>query len=358
MRSMKKLFAILSMLLLLCGGSILFVSCELGENDPEDVKRLVGTWEGHVERKDVEYILSFFEEDMRVTFTMVLLWPNLDGDNSIMLENTSWSVDGDVFYVGPYEGEILSDSRVVLKTNWGNPWETEEERTRIVFDKVSDLPGDTDATQEDPEDPEDEPEEEVINDPEMVSRVVGLWERKDEANGEAVMLEFRESMHVVEYGYDANMYRTDSSYKWETVNDRIRTTGLQTGFVYFWAQLVNDGVMITSSSSGGEVYAKLPEPVYNVPETIQSVIGVWQSDDGDTFELNADMTYSENGVLSEFGVWRTCNDEVQLLWDEEFVAWVRTERYIISGDELIRYPGFAESRRYHRVADETANVDR
>ena len=336
----------------------MFVSCELGENDPEDVKRLVGTWEGHVERKDVEYILSFFEEDMRVTFTMVLLWPNLDGDNSIMLENTSWSVDGDVFYVGPYEGEILSDSRIVLKTNWGNPWETEEERTRIVFDKVSDLPGDTDATQEDPEDPEDEPEEEVINDPEMVSRVVGLWERKDEANGEAVMLEFRESMHVVEYGYDANMYRTDSSYKWETVNDRIRTTGLQTGFVYFWAQLVNDGVMITSSSSGGEVYAKLPEPVYNVPETIQSVIGVWQSDDGDTFELNADMTYSENGVLSEFGVWRTCNDEVQLLWDEEFVAWVRTERYIISGDELIRYPGFAESRRYHRVADETANVDR
>lgn len=350
---MKKLFAILSMLLLLYGGSILFVSCELGGNAPEDVRRLVGTWEGHVERKDVEYILSFYEEDMRVTFTMVLLWPNVDGDNSLVLENTSWSVDGDVFYVGPYEGEILSDSRIVLKTNWGNPWETEEERTRIVFDKVSDVPGDTDATQEDPE---EEPEEEVINDPEMVSRVLGLWERKDEANGEAVMLEFRESMHVSEHGYDANIYRTEREYKWETVNDRIRATGLQTGFVNFWAELVGDGVMIVSSF--GEVYTKLPEPVYNVPETIQSVIGVWQSADGDTFELNADMTYSENGVLSEFGVWRTCNDEVQLLLDEEFFDWSRTERYIISGDELICYPGFAESRRYHRVAGETANVDR
>lgn len=350
---MKKLFAILSMLLLLYGGSILFVSCELGGNAPEDVRRLVGTWEGHVERKDVEYILSFYEEDMRVTFTMVLLWPNVDGDNSLVLENTSWSVDGDVFYVGPYEGEILSDSRIVLKTNWGNPWETEEERTRIVFDKVSDMPGDTDATQEDPE---EEPEEEVINDPEMVSRVLGLWERKDEANGEAVMLEFRESMHVSEHGYDANIYRTEREYKWETVNDRIRATELQTGFVNFWAELVGDGVMIVSSF--GEVYTKLPEPVYNVPETIQSVIGVWQSADGDTFELNADMTYSENGVLSEFGVWRTCNDEVQLLLDEEFFDWSRTERYIISGDELICYPGFAESRRYHRVAGETANVDR
>ena len=191
------------------------------------------------------------------------------------------------------------------------------------------------------------------NDPEDVKRLVGTWERKDEAKGEAVVYWFREDMKVYEYIYDANGCRSQSKLEWGTVNARIRVMNPQSGFVRFWAYFREDGTMaIEDFFEPDEIYTKMPEPVCNALETVQFVIGVWQSDTGDTIELNADMSYAENGVVRyESGVWQTCNNEVQLLEEEVFVDWWHTRRYIISGDELVCYPGFAESMRYRRVAD-------
>ena len=48
--------------------------------------------------------------------------------------------------------------------------------------------------------------------------------------------------------------------------------------------------------------------------------------------------------------WQTVNNEMWILMDgRDDVS--RVARFIIGDDELIRFPGFAESTRFHRVTE-------
>ena len=93
--------------------------------------------------------------------------------------------------------------------------------------------------------------------------------------------------------------------------------------------------------------------VINDPQAVNAAVGVWTSDDDQRIELRADMTvtYSNGWMTYDYDEWRTADNEVQLFLAGRDHSMFYTARFVLSGDELIEFPGFDECRHFRRAEE-------
>lgn len=329
---MGKLINCFAVLCVIFAGLLSLHSCSLlnnDENDPEAVTNLIGTWKGESYGK----WRVIFREDMTARVT------NYEYDSMgksvfiIMDYETTWSVYGDEFDLGYYGGYIVNDDEISFNTRLAR---YEDMRMhKVSEDNLDDLI----AQQEEKEKKEA-----------AMSSLVGRWEGLSNDGKYVRCLDLKKGdgfFWGMEYLYNADgcVVSPEGTFNWEINMDeeRIILSYESADKEEQGTYNMDDSTMVFSTAP-----LKMRNPIINRPATVKAAAGTWIDEEGRTMTLNPDMTVDKEDFYSDEDRWQTADNEVQYMMygSDEFNLMVR---YVLAGDELILFPGFAESPRFHRV---------
>ena len=307
------------------------------ESDPESVATLVGTWKGKGWGTGRWRVI--FREDMTARVTNYEF--NAMGKKVLVISDseTDWSAHGNNFDLGYYWGHIVSDNEISFNARLVN-------NEDIRMQKVS-----SDNLDDQIEEQEEEEKKE-----EVMTSMTGLWEGLSNDGTYVRSLELTKQDNGSFSSTDIFYYADGGHlpgifYGWDI--DLSLNTFLLYGSVISEdgeeGQLNLEDSVITLPTV---TLRKTTKPV-NEPLTVRAATGVWTDGNNARIELNADMTasYEEDGVTYSYDGWRTAGNEVQLFYDGRDNSIYYMTRLILSGDELILFPGFAGSRRFSRATE-------
>lgn len=306
------------------------------ENDSATVNTLLGIWVSRdtgIGRWRLEFV---DDRNVRVTnyYTDII-----DGKLRVNIDGTStYTARNGEFDAGYYWGHVVSESELSFNARLVG-----YEDLRMT--KVAD-----DHFDERLEEAEKADEKERV-----MTSMAGLWEGLGDDGTFVRSLEltrqFNGSYSSIDITYTAEgAYAPNVFYGWDVDLDANRFTlfGTAAGDEAEIGELnLEDSVIVMPT-----VTLRKTSKVINDPQTVNAAVGVWTSDDGLRIELRGDMSVSfiGDGVTYIYDEWRTAGNEVQLIFDGRYSIY-NLARFVLSGDELIEFPGFAGCRRYHRAAE-------
>ena len=318
------------LLFVLCGITTLTACTEMfseDETDPEAVEALTGLWRGHsnptgewrVELKEdmtarvTNFVYDFGEYDVWVVQDYYF---------------DSWTATTTEFDIGGYYwGDIQSNGYLRMNVRLVN---TEEEEIYVSLRK----------TTEDDFTP-------ILDKQEMKQRLSGKWEGLSNDGKYVRRLELEWARGVTS-GLEVRYYAEGNTWpepvNWD-IDGRTFIIENQTLATTEQCEITEQDVLALPSGMLTRV-----EETVDDEQTVASAIGKWVGSKNDTITLNADKTVNivSNNYNGDDYEWQTVNGEVWLLfYGRDDIGSVT--RYIISGDELILFPGFANSPRLSRV---------
>ena len=279
------------------------------------------------------------ESDSETVNTLIGIWVSGDsGTGRWRLEFVYTARDG-VFTMGYYGGRLISDVELSFDTRLVG---YDDLRMRKVAD---------DDFDEQLEAAEQEAEKERV-----MTSMTGLWEGLGNDGTYVRSLELIKQdngrFSSVDITYKAEgAYLPNMFFGWDIDLDANRFTlfGTATSDDDEIGELnLEDSVIVMPT-----VMLRKTAKVINDPQAVNAAVGVWTSDDDQRIELRADMTvtYSNGWMTYDYDEWRTADNEVQLFLPDSDYSMAYAARFVLSGDELIEFPGFDECRHFRRAEE-------
>ena len=307
------------------------------ESDSETVNRLLGIWVSG-DTGTGRWRLEFVDDkNVRITNYYISI---IDGKLRILRDGmATYTASDGVFDMGYYGGRLISDSELSFDTRIAD---YDDLRMRKVAD---------DNFDELLEEAEQAAEKERV-----MTSMTGLWEGLSNDGTYVRSLELNKqdngAFSSIDITYKADGVRlSGTSYGWDIDLDANRFTLFGTVMSdddEIGELNLEDSVIVMPT-----VTLRKMAKVINDPQTVNAAVGVWTHDDGSSIELRADMsvTYSNGWMTYDYDEWRTADNEVQLFLAGRDHSMFYTARFVLSGDELIEFPGFAECRHFRRAAE-------
>ena len=307
------------------------------ESDSETVNTLLGIWvsgDSGTGRWRLEFV---DDKNVRITNYYISI---IDGKLRILQDGmaTYTAADG-VFDMGYYGGRLISDTELSFDTRLAD---YDDLRMRKVAD---------DNFDELLEEAEQAAEKERVK-----TSMAGLWEGLSNDGTYVRSLELNKqdngAFSSVDITYKAEgAYWPNMFFGWDIDLDANRFTlfGTATSDDDEIGEFnLEDSVIVMPT-----VTLRKTAKVINDPQAVNAAVGVWTSDDDQRIELRADMTvtYSNGWMTYDYDEWRTADNEVQLFLAGRDHYMFYTARFVLSGDELIEFPGFDECRHFRRAEE-------
>lgn len=307
------------------------------ESDSETVNTLLGIWvsgDSGTGRWRLEFV---DDKNVRITNYYIDI---IDGKLRIIHDGmTTYTAADGVFDMGYYGGRLISDVELSFDTRLVG---YDDLRMRKVAD---------DDFDEQLEAAEQEAEKERV-----MTSMTGLWEGLGNDGTYVRSLELIKQdngrFSSVDITYKAEgAYLPNMFFGWDIDLDANRFTlfGTATSDDDEIGELnLEDSVIVMPT-----VTLRKTAKVINDPQAVNAAVGVWTSDDDQRIELRADMTvtYSNGWMTYDYDEWRTADNEVQLFLPDSDYSMAYAARFVLSGDELIEFPGFDECRHFRRAEE-------